>query len=103
MQIFVKNLNGQSMAIMVAPSDTVETLQKKVEGKTGIPPSQQRLLYGGKQLVPNKVLADYNIQKESTLHLGEHVLQSYHIRILSPFAVQCSDFGEVYDACRGRR
>lgn len=68
-QIFVKNLNGKTMAIMVSPADTVKSLLEKVEVKTGIPPSQQRLLYGGKQLVPDMILADYNIQKESTLHL----------------------------------
>lgn len=72
-QIFVKNLNGKSMAIMVSPSDTVESLRNKVEAKTGIPPSEQRLLYGGKQLSPERILADYNIQKESTLHLGTSV------------------------------
>ena len=59
------------MAIMISPSDTVDSLQKKVEEKTGIPPSQQRLLYGGKQLVPERILADYNITKESTIHLGQ--------------------------------
>ncbi|GBE84538.1 Polyubiquitin [Sparassis crispa] len=68
-QIFVRNLNGKSMAIMISPSDTAKTLMDKVQEKTGIPPEEQRLLYGGKQLVPERILSDYNIQKESTLHL----------------------------------
>ena len=59
---------------MVSPSETVESLYAKVEERTGIPPSEQRLLYGGKQLQAGKVLADYDIQKLSTLHLGTSLL-----------------------------
>ena len=69
-QIFVRNLNGKTMTVMVATSDTVESLLQKVEEKTGIPPSEQRILYAGKQLEPGRILADYNVEKESTLHLG---------------------------------
>ena len=58
------------MTLMVTAADTVESLWDKVEAKTGIPASQQRLLYAGKQLAADKILADYNIEKESTLHLG---------------------------------
>ncbi|KAH7907043.1 ubiquitin-related domain-containing protein [Hygrophoropsis aurantiaca] len=68
-QIFVRNLNGKTMTIMISPSDTVETLSKKIQEKTGIPAAEQRILYGGKQLVPEKILSDYSIKKESTLHL----------------------------------
>lgn len=69
-QIFVRNLNGKTMTVMVATSDTVESLLQKVEEKTGIPPSEQRILFAGKQLEPGRILADYNVEKESTLHLG---------------------------------
>ncbi|KAG1745797.1 ubiquitin-related domain-containing protein [Suillus occidentalis] len=68
-QIFVKNLNGKTIALMISPTDTVENLMKKIQERTDIPPSEQRILFGGKQLVPDKILADYNISKESTLHL----------------------------------
>ena len=71
-QIFVKNLNGRTVTLAVKATDTVDSLREQVERKTGIPPSEQRLLFGGKQLEPGKLLADYDVSKESTLHLGEY-------------------------------
>lgn len=69
-QIFVKNLQGKSIIIDISVSDTVDTLQEKVLARTGIPAAEQRLVFGGMQLQPGRIISDYGIQKLSTLHLG---------------------------------
>jgi len=69
MLIKVRTLTGREIEINVEPDDTVQKIKELVEEKEGIPPMQQRLIYGGKQMADDKTAESYQLEGGFTLHL----------------------------------
>lgn len=97
-KIFVKDLVGTS-EFWVHPSDTIESIKFKIQGKKGIPVDQQRLVIEGKGIEDGATVSFYNIRRESTLHLILRLRQQVSLIAISYQARCCLKHSRTLYEC----
>ena len=70
MQIFVRPLAEKTTTLKVEPGDTIEVLKAQTQGKEGILPDQQQLIFHEKQFEDGLCLSDYNVRERFDSLLG---------------------------------
>ena len=78
-QVFVKTLTGKTLTLNVRPGDTVEHVKSLIYEMEGIPPDQQRILFGRGLLRDGRKLKEYDIQSQSTLNISLGLLGGMEI------------------------
>jgi len=79
MQIFVKNLLGNTILLEVKSIDTIFDIKNKINEKDGILPEYQRLTFKGKEIYDDRTLEDHNIQNEDTIHIYLRLIGGFFI------------------------
>ncbi|KIJ69834.1 hypothetical protein HYDPIDRAFT_104466 [Hydnomerulius pinastri MD-312] len=69
MLIKVRTLTGKEIELDIDLEDKITRIKEKVEEQSGVPPQQQRLIFGGRQMPDDKTAKDFNITAGSVLHL----------------------------------
>ena len=69
MKISITPIKGATFTLDVEPFDTILTIKQKIQDTMHMPVAEQRIIFAGKKLEDDRTLSDYNIMRESTLHL----------------------------------